>query len=935
MDAGEKATWREADRILDELLDLPAERRAARLQALDPPPDVRLRVERLLAAHTTRSGPLDEALTGAFRLHVPDPSLSGRRLGRWRLQQEIGRGGMAAVYRAMSAEPPLDQAAAVKVLTLGALAQGGRERFLREQQLLSRLRHPYIAPLYDAGVAEDGTPWLALALVEGERIDTWCARHAMTLEARVALLLQVAEALAYAHRNLVIHRDIKPSNVLVDEDGHVRLLDFGIARLTDELEPDQTVTALRVLTPEYAAPEQFLGAPPGTAMDVYGFGALLYRVLSGRAPRSSGPSDADTEIPPPSRAMREGADLTEEQRRFSGGLRGDLDTIVMKAMAPLPEQRYASIDALADDLRRWQARRPIRARAPSIGYRLRRFLVRNRWGVAAATMLAAVVIAGVASTVWQAERARREAQHARTAADESRAQLAYLNSVLEVLAPSTAEARERDKHQIIADAVRRARRDLAGREALLGSVEMTLGQVAERTGDYPQAAQLFASALARRRTQFGPGSIEAAEAMVASGRIAVMVDPPDSAKALALLQSAVQTLRLRAPASASLVEALTGWAVQLGSTDRHDEALAALKEAHGICGALPQDPAGCEQVLLNEGEILHRLGRYREANVPWQALWDLRRRRYGDADAKTLHVASMLSQSYSRDGNAVRAVSILEQVYAQQQRIFPTPTQETLRTLQNLAEASASAGDYRRALELRLRHIEQVRQLFGELHDELATSYGNLGSLYFAMGDYPQAAAAYRHSRGLYVALYGPDHAGVMVCDGNYADALREMGRSVEALPLQRKALAAMERIFGKDSARAAARLSNLARTEMALGNAAGALTHYDRAIGIYRGSGTNARNAAVVMAYRSRALLALERATEARAEATTALQEIEAEFGSDHRYYWEGLSLQAGAVCAAPADLRCPALRERIADALQRPDLPGGARKKLEEALL
>ncbi|WP_368562959.1 tetratricopeptide repeat protein [Pseudoxanthomonas sp. UTMC 1351] len=934
MDAVEKAVWREADRVLDQLLDLPAERRVAHLQALDLSAQVRQRAERLLAAHTLSRGPLDEALTSEFQMHAPDPSLSGRRLGRWRLQQEIGRGGMAAVYRATSAELPLDQVAAVKVLTLGALAQGGRERFLREQQLLSRLRHPYIAPLYDAGVAEDGTPWLALALVEGERIDTWCIHHAVPLEARVALLLQVAEALAYAHRNLVIHRDIKPSNVLVDEDGHVRLLDFGIARLTDELEPDQTATALRALTPEYAAPEQFVGAPPSTAMDVYGFGALLYRVLCGRSPRAAGSLDATAEIPPPSRASRGSADRTEEHR-FSARLRGDLDTIVMKALARQPEQRYASIEALADDLRRWQARRPIRARAPSIGYRFRRFVVRNRWSVAAAMVLSAVMVTGIASTVWQAQRAQREAQRARAAAEESQAQLTYLNSVLEVLAPSTAEARERDRHQIIADAVQRARQDLAGREALLSSVELTLGQVAERTGDYPQAAQLFSSALARRKTLFGPDSIEAADAMVASARVAVMVDPPDNAQAMAWLQDAVAILQRQAPGSASLVEALTGWAAQLGSVDRHDEALAALKEAQGVCHTLPQSPASCEQVLLHEGEILHRLGRYREAHVPWQALWDLRRQRYGDADAKTLLVASMLGQSYGRDGNPQRAVSILEQVYTQQQRIYATPTLEMLRTLQSLAEAAAIAGDYSRALELRLRHIEQTRELFGETHDELATSYGNLGSLHFAMGEYAQAAAAYRHGRRLYVALYGPDHAGVMICDGNYADALREMGRSTEALPLQRKALAAMERIFGKDSARAAARLSNLARTEMALGNAASALTHYDRAIDIYRASGTNARNAAVVMAYRSGALLALERAAEARAEATAALREIETEFGSDHRYYWEGLSLQTSVVCAVPADVECPLLRDRVTAALQRQDLPGGARKKLEEALL
>src|SRR5690606_38128740 len=310
-------------------LDLPVQERAAALAAMTMAPAMRQRVGRLLAAQTD-AGPLDLALPKAAWRAAPTDALSGRQLGRWLLQHEIGRGGMAVVYRAQSLAGPTGQIAAVKVLSLGAVARSGHERLFVEQQALLRLRHPFIASLYETGLADDDTPWLAMELVEGESIDAWCAKRALGDQDRGRLVLQVAEALAYAHRNLVIHRDIKPSNVMVDRDGHVRLLDFGTARLAAALR-GRTGTATPALTPAYAAPQQLLGAPPSTSMDVHGLGALLRRLL-------------------------------ETRSRGERRTRGDLDTILSKALAGQPESRYASVEAMADDLTRWLERRPIQAR---------------------------------------------------------------------------------------------------------------------------------------------------------------------------------------------------------------------------------------------------------------------------------------------------------------------------------------------------------------------------------------------------------------------------------------------------------------------------------------------------------------------------------------------------------------------------------------------
>src|SRR5690606_19650507 len=221
------AHWREADAALDRLLDLPPHERAAALPALDLAPEGRACVARLLAAHSSTDGVLERPLR---RGPAPD-ALAGRQLGGWTVEQEIGRGGMAVVYRAFRDDGPQRRTAAIKLLTLGALAGLGPARLHNEHAMLARLNHPHIVPLFDAGVADDGTPWLAMALVDGVHIDAWCRLRALDARAIVRLFLDVCEAVAYAHQNLVIHRDLKPSNVLVDAHGHVRLLDFGISRL--------------------------------------------------------------------------------------------------------------------------------------------------------------------------------------------------------------------------------------------------------------------------------------------------------------------------------------------------------------------------------------------------------------------------------------------------------------------------------------------------------------------------------------------------------------------------------------------------------------------------------------------------------------------------------------------------------------------------------
>lgn len=481
MDPEQLAQWQAADALFDQWLDLPEAERAAWLAAQQPQPRIRQRLQQLIAAHQRpRAGFAQDSA-----------SLAGVQLGDWTLEEELGRGGMAVVYRAWREQGMARQQAALKILTLGALGAAGRERFQREAEILARLNHPNLTALVDSGVSGDGTCWLAMPLVEGQRIDAWCEAQALDAQAIVRLYLQVCGAVAYAHRNLVIHRDIKPSNVLVDGGGHVRLLDFGIGRFADP-EGERTQTLWRALTPGYAAPEQLRGDPPSTAVDVYGLGALLHRLLTGRTPHAA----TGTETTRPSLLVRDAADACH---RHYVPLKNDLDRVLLKALAEEPEQRYATAEALADDLRRWLDGQPVLAEKPGLGYRLRKFAARNRMGVAAGVLLAASLAGGIGATLWQAGEARHEAGNARAQAQRAILVRDFLAHVFQSTEPAAGGVPT--ALDLLDEGARRARSDilqtdpLAAADILMltGKARFALNQIEPGRADLEQAAGLFAS----------------------------------------------------------------------------------------------------------------------------------------------------------------------------------------------------------------------------------------------------------------------------------------------------------------------------------------------------------------------------------------------------------------------------------------------------------
>jgi serine/threonine-protein kinase len=418
--------WNRISPLLDELLEQEPAARRARLDALRAQDgELADAVEALLdrAASLDRDG----FLCGAPALPPDAPSLEGQRIGAYRIVRAIGQGGMGTVWLAARDDGRFEGQAAVKFLNLALLSEGGAERFAREGRILARLAHPNIARLIDAGVAPGGQPYLVLEYVEGAPLDRYCDDHALDTTARIELFLQVLDAVSHAHRNLVLHRDLKPSNILVDASGQAKLLDFGVAKLLHDGDPagaetELTAVAGRAFTPEYAAPEQVQGGHVTTATDVYALGVLLYVLLSGHHPTAA---QATTPVErlravvdvPPARLSAVAQRTTRDMARMRAAtpatlahrLRGDLENIAAKALRKAPAERYASVDALADDLRRYLRQQPVSARADTLRYRASKFVRRHRLPVALAALAGVALIAGVAGTFIEARRATAHA----------------------------------------------------------------------------------------------------------------------------------------------------------------------------------------------------------------------------------------------------------------------------------------------------------------------------------------------------------------------------------------------------------------------------------------------------------------------------------------------------------------------------------------------
>ena len=488
------AQWARISAELDVLLELVPGAREGRLREI-------ARTEPALADELRRLLLLEEDSADFLSQPVVPPSglmVAGNEVGPYRLERLLGEGGMGQVWLAARADGLYQRRVALKLLRPGLADSDLRLRFTREREILGRLAHPHIARLLDAGVSSSGLPFLALERVDGIPVTDYCRQHGTSLEERLGMFFQVCEAVSHAHANLIVHRDLKPSNILVTPAGEVRLLDFGIAKLLD-LDPafDRTRTGGRAFTLHYAAPEQLRGEPVSTMTDVYALGVVLHELLSGARPyRPTRTSDAALEeailLQEPIRASVAvasgvgGAWHGEDEvarKRYARRLSGDLDNILAKALAKDPQQRYPSVEALAQDLRRHVSGRPVHARPPRLGYRLGKFVTRHRWPLATGSLVSVVLLVALGLVAWQAGQSSREIARAQV-------MQAFMVGVLE--SADVGVAGSVSLSELLDQTVRRAERQLADQPLPRAEVLGVVARVRLARGELDEAGEILA-----------------------------------------------------------------------------------------------------------------------------------------------------------------------------------------------------------------------------------------------------------------------------------------------------------------------------------------------------------------------------------------------------------------------------------------------------------
>lgn len=688
------------------------------------------------------------ALRGAVarRLMASDTApeaAAGTRIGAFEIREPIGRGGMGAVFRAERVEGGFEQTVAIK--RMSATDATTRERFRAEMEILARLAHPNIAQLVDGGVCADGSLYLAMEYVDGEPIDDYCERLGLDTPARIRLLLRIADALAHAHRSLVIHRDIKPSNILVRRnDGRPKLLDFGIAKLYGEAQDRElTQQGLGPMTPTYAAPEQFRAQPVTVATDIYQFGVLMYRLLSGGLPYDTPTDDpvawarAVLEHDPlaldRARLRRSAASSAQTSPVSQRGLR-DLDAIVQMALKKDPAERYGAMLALIADLEAFLDGRPVVARHGGTGYRLGRFVARHRWTVLAA----AVAVLGLAATSLVA---LSQARQAREEATKLRASVDLLNAVFAAADVNAGRGGKRSLEDLLDVAAKDVVQRLDRHPELRAGVLLQVADVYASMGLPARAAPLYTRSIAdfRSRGEHGMAYTRALE----RGALAAYWNG-DFRQSQAWIDEATALATGSDDASADIRDGLhfTRWQM-LRSEGRIDECREVAEFGVRNAAAAGDDIRDdlMQRALVRRGTTATDQRRYDEAERDLKQAVHLAERRFGTTHAATLKAKQALGWHYATRGDLAEGLAILEPVG------------------------------------------EQVIEVFGQDSQEWARNQFNRANIYALMPRrWEDAVRAYREAARVYQASTSPHFAvgGLH----NAALVLAAHGRCAEALPL-------------------------------------------------------------------------------------------------------------------------------------------------------
>jgi eukaryotic-like serine/threonine-protein kinase len=831
--------WPEVARILDLLLELaPAERPTFLDQACAGDHVLRAEVEAMLAGAEaddflrTPAAVLAAPLVGGEAPDAPDQLLEGRIVGAYRLIRELGHGGMGVVFLAERADGQFEQQVALKLIKRGMDSEEILRRFLSERQVLARLNHAHIARLLDGGITDQGQPWFAMEYVEGTRLNRYCESKQLSIEQRLALFREVCEAVQYAHRNLVVHRDLKPSNILVTPAGEIKLVDFGIAKVLYQESAEETATGTeyRLMTPEYAAPEQVRGEPVTTATDVYALGAILYELLTGRrAHQLAGHSRAERErviceVEPeqPSAVLRG----TPSERR----VRGDLDLIVLEALRKNPLRRYPSVEALLEDLERHRTGLPVRARPDSVLYRSRKFLGRHRLAVGAAVIVFLSLAAGLAGTLWQARATSREAAKAQAVKN-------FVVSLFRVSQPEESRGREITARELLERGARRIDTRLGRQPELQAEMLDVLGVIHRDLGLYPEADSLLERAVQLSRKLDGESHPEVAAKL--TNWASVLAARGNYARAESLLIRAHEILRrTRGPedtAATTTLSALASVARMKGSFVRAEslsrEALRIDRERMG------GPPLRVAMDLDNLGQVQEEAGDLRRADSSYQEALALRRGLLDPDHPEVIMTLHHLAILREKQGEFSEAERLEREVLARRRRIYPAGHPEIAYALQSLGKTLQIQGGYAEAESLTVEALAILRARLGSDHSETIELVSNLATLKYERGDLRAAESTFREVLAAWRRSLGADHPTTLSALNDVAAVLKYQGRYEEAEPLYREALSLRRKRLGDSHPDVGESWGNLAELLAAKGELAEAERNYRQTLRIYRTS--------------------------------------------------------------------------------------------------
>jgi eukaryotic-like serine/threonine-protein kinase len=751
--------WQQVAEAFEAALEVNPEQRSVFLAKLNSDdPSLGSEVEALLAEDALQSKTAPNPIAVA--------TLAGRRIGGYLLVRVIGEGGMGVVFEAEQGQ--LHRTVALKVIKPGFANAELLRRFERESQVLARLQHPGIAQIYEAGAADAGfgpQPYFAMEFIHGVPLREYVDSHQLLTRQRMELMAKVCDAVEHAHQRGIIHRDLKPGNILVDEAGQPKILDFGVARLTDSdvQATRQTDVGQLIGTLAYMSPEQVTADPLelDPRSDVYALGVILYELLANRLP-----IQLSQQLPEAVRAIRE-EDPTKLSS-ISRAYRGDVETMVAKALEKDKVRRYSSAAELATDLRRYLANEPIMARPASATYQLQKFARRHKALVMATAAVFAVLVAGVIVSTTEAVKARRAEQTSQAVNDFLQNDLLAQASANKQASPTRKPDPDLKVRTVLDRAAAVIGQKFDRQPEVEASIRFTIGNAYHDLGLYPQARTQLERALALQRRSIGAESPKTLETLNLLGWTALKQGKYSEAEGLLSLS-------------------LESWRRALGITN-----------------------PGTLNAMNELGFVYRSEGKYAQAEALARQSLDTSRRISGPEDRGTLASMNTLAAVYGDEGKYAQAEALFRQTLEIRRRVSGPEHPDTLTTMDNLGVETALQGKYPQAEALFRASMEAKRRVLGPEHFSTLLSMYNLGDVYVAQGKNTQAEALFSQELEIERRVLGPEHGSTLQTMSTLAELYVAQGKYAQAEPLLLQALAVSSRVLGREHAQTLFTLAEL-----------------------------------------------------------------------------------------------------------------------------